>query len=91
MNELLDSKTNIQGRLAQSVERNVSIVEVGGSKPSLSKNVAVWRNWTARLTTDQEVPGSSPGMVVNIKDNGWGSFIQQFKLKNHFKNETSNK
>jgi hypothetical protein len=24
-------------------------------------------------------------MVVNIKDNGWGSFIQQFKLKNHLK------
>ena len=25
---------------------------------------ADWRNWTAHLTTDQEVPGSSPGSVV---------------------------
>ena len=25
---------------------------------------AGWRNWTAHLTTDQEVPGSSPGSVV---------------------------
>ena len=52
------------GRLAQLVERTLSMREVGGSNPSLSKKVAVWRNWTAHLTTDQEVPGSSPGMVV---------------------------
>jgi hypothetical protein len=31
------------------------------------QKVAVWRNWIAHLTTDQEVPGSSPGMVDKIK------------------------
>ena len=32
------------GRLAQLVERTLSMREVGGSKPSLSKNLADWRN-----------------------------------------------
>lgn len=33
-----------------------------GRKKTKQKNKLVfWRNWIAHLTTDQEVPGSSPG------------------------------
>ena len=27
---------------------------------------AIWLNWIERLPTEQEVPGSSPGLVIKI-------------------------
>jgi hypothetical protein len=38
-----------------------------------SSTAAGWRNWIAHLTTDQEVPGSSPGSV-----DSFGLFSRDF-------------
>ena len=49
------------GGLAQSEVCFVRNEKVPGSKPGFSnQQLSAWRNWITRLTTNQEIAGSSP-------------------------------
>ena len=43
------------------VEQPIAARQVTGSNPVGPFRLSVWLNWIEYLTTDQKVPGSSPG------------------------------
>ena len=52
--------------VAQLGERQTEDLKVPGSIPGVGICMIPWRNWITRLTTNQEIAGSSPVGIVKI-------------------------
>ena len=71
---LFNTLSDWTGDVAQMVERSLSMREVRGSIPCISIEYIVFdlvasnatlAQWTTRLTTDQEILGSTPGRLAS--------------------------